>query len=337
VTRSKKRKSRANTAATAAALSGSIFGAIALVQPVGAQDTPQSTEASSTEVETIVVTGQRAALQSAQAIKQNADQVVDSIVAEDIGKLPDRSVTEVLQRVVGVTIDHTYRDIGGNTDPEHFAVEGAGVTIRGLSYVRSELNGRDSFTANGGRSLSFDDVPPELMAAVDVYKNPSAEQIEGAVGGLVNLRTAMPLDFDGMKISGSAQATYGELSAGNVKPSGSLLFSDRWAVGDGDFGVLIDIAHSESETRTDGVELEAFFPRVSSLEPTQTWIPAGETVWVPRGGVSWRTLAYERKRDGAYAALQWKPSDSLQTSLTYFRSQHKFHWDENAIFAAATP
>jgi TonB-dependent receptor len=336
VTRSKKRKlHRARTSAAAIGAS-SIFGVIALVQAVGAQETPKN-NTDNNGIETIVVTGQRAALESAQAIKQNSHEIVDSIVAEDIGKLPDRSVTEVLQRIVGVTIDHTYRDIGGNTDPEHFAVEGAGVTIRGLSYVRSELNGRDSFTANGGRALSFDDVPPELMAAVDVYKNPSAEQIEGAIGGLVNLRTAMPLDFDGMKISGSFMGTYGELSGGNVEPSGSLLFSNRWAVGEGDFGILVDIAHSESTTRTDGIQLEAFFPRVSSLEPTQTWIPAGQTVWVPRGGVSWRTLAYERKRDGAYAALQWRPNEDVETSLTYFRSQHKFHWDENAIFNSTNP
>ena len=61
---------------------------------------------------TVVVTGQRAALQSAQKIKQNSDEIVDSIVADDIGKLPDRSVTEVLQRVVGVTIDRTMTKIG---------------------------------------------------------------------------------------------------------------------------------------------------------------------------------------------------------------------------------
>jgi iron complex outermembrane recepter protein len=336
VTRSKKRKLNRASVTAAAIGAGSIFGAIALVQPVSAQETPKN-NTDNNGIETIVVSGQRQSLESAQAIKQHSSEIVDSIVAEDIGKLPDRSVTEVLQRVVGVTIDHTYRDIGGNTDPEHFAVEGAGVAIRGLSYVRSEINGRDSFTANGGRSLSFDDVPPELMAAVDVYKNPSAEQIEGAIGGLVNLRTAMPLDFEGMKISGSLMGTYGELSSGNVKPSASLLFSDRWAVGEGDFGVLVDIAHSESATRTDGIQLEAFHPRVSSLEPEDTWIPAGQTVWVPRGGVSWRTLAYNRKRDGAYAALQWRPNDDVQTSLTYFRSQHKFHWDENAIFNSADP
>jgi len=215
VTRSKRRK--LNRARATAIGAGSIFGAIALVQPVWAQETPKNTT-DNNGIETIVVSGQRASLESAQAIKQNSDEIVDSIVAEDIGKLPDRSVTEVLQRIVGVSIDHTYRDIGGNTDPEHFAVEGAGVAIRGLSYVRSELNGRDSFTANGGRALSFDDVPSELMAAVDVYKNPSAEQVEGAIGGLVNLRTAMPLDFEGMRMSGSVLGTYGELSSGNVKP-----------------------------------------------------------------------------------------------------------------------
>jgi TonB-dependent receptor len=143
---------------------------------------------------TVVVSGQRAALQSAQKLKQDADEVVDSIVAEDIGKLPDRSVTEVLQRIAGVTID---RNMAG--DPNRQSVEGSGVSVRGLTYVRSEINGRDAFSAGGGRSLGFADVAPELMAGVDVYKNPSAEQVEGAVAALVNLRTAMPFDYKGFK------------------------------------------------------------------------------------------------------------------------------------------
>ena len=121
---------------------------------------------------TVVSSGQRAALQSAQKIKQNADEIVDSVVADDIGKLPDKSVTEVLQRIPGVTIDRTMNRAdpqqGVGDGIQHFAAEGTGVSIRGLSYVRSELNGRDSFSANGGRSLSFEDVPPELMSGVDV-------------------------------------------------------------------------------------------------------------------------------------------------------------------------
>lgn len=128
---------------------------LASAQEVSANEN-QSTAASSAVV---VVSGQRAALQSAQKLKQDADEVVDSIVAEDIGKLPDRSVTEILSRVVGVTMDRSMTN-----DPQHYAVEGSGIAIRGLTYVRSELNGRESFSANGGRSLSFTDVPPELMA-----------------------------------------------------------------------------------------------------------------------------------------------------------------------------
>src|ERR1044072_3970045 len=171
----------------------------------------------------VVVTGQRAALNSAEALKRDSDEIVDSIVADYIGKLPGRSITEVLQRVVGVTIDRTM----SKGDPEHYSVEGSGVTIRGLTYVRSELNGRDSFSANGGRSLNFEDVPPELMAGVDVYKNPSAEQIEGAVGGLVNLRTFLPFDFKGRKTSITAKSTYSVLR-GKSFPEFSLMASNRW-------------------------------------------------------------------------------------------------------------
>jgi iron complex outermembrane recepter protein len=272
----------------------------------------------------VVVTGQRAALQSAQKIKQDADEIVDSVVADDIGKLPDRSVTEVLQRVVGVAIDRTM----AKGDPEHYSVEGSGVTIRGLTYVRSELNGRDSFSANGGRSLNFEDVPPELMAGVDVYKNPSAEQIEGAVGGLVNLRTRMPFDFKGQQGAISLQETYSELKKGKTSPSGSVMYSNRWKTGFGEVGALVDLAYSESAVRTDAFQVEPYYPRSDVVN--------GKTVWVPKGA-QWRTLEFNRKRQGAYGALQWKRDANLSSSLTYFKSRYKMKWDEQAIFAQSSP
>ena len=106
----------------------------------------------------IVVTGVRASLQSAQNIKRNSSQIVDSIVAEDIGKLPDRNIAEALQRISGIQIQ---RNFG----------EGSSVAIRGLTQVRTELNGRDIFTASGSsNALSLEDVPSELLAGIDVYK-----------------------------------------------------------------------------------------------------------------------------------------------------------------------
>jgi TonB-dependent receptor len=301
--------------------------------PAAAADTDSNASAPDTTLTEVVVTGQRMALESAQHLKEVSPEIVDSIVAADIGKLPDRSVLEVLQRVPGISIDHTYRDMGGHLDPEHFDLEGAGLTIRGLSYIRSEVNGRDSFTANGGRSLSFEDVPPELLAAVDVFKNPSAEQIEGGVGGLVNLRTAKPLDFPGARISGTVQGIWGDLSRGNVKPAASLLLSDRWNTGIGDIGVLADIAYAEVSQRTDAIEEYPYFPRVSALEPNSTWIPAGQTVWVPGGPVSYRSQLFKRTREGVYTAVQWSPNDAVDTTLSYFGSSYKFHWNESGIFS----
>ena len=116
----------------------------------------------------IVVTGIRASLANSQNIKRNSDTVVDAITAQDIGALPDRSVTEALQRVPGVAINR----FAGSNDPDHFSVEGSGVVIRGLSFVRSEFNGRDTFsTGVYGQAINFSDVPAELLGSVAVYKN----------------------------------------------------------------------------------------------------------------------------------------------------------------------
>ncbi|HEY4081068.1 MAG TPA: TonB-dependent receptor [Burkholderiaceae bacterium] len=302
----------------AAAQAALLWSGLAMAQTAPAPAASAPTDSLST----VVITGQRAALISAQKIKQNSDEIVDSIVADDIGKLPDRSVTEVLQRIVGVTIDRTM----AKGDPEHFSVEGSGVTIRGLTYVRSELNGRDSFSANGGRSLNFEDVPPELMAGVDVYKNPSAEQIEGAIGGLVNLRTAMPLDYKGFKAAVSLQETDATL-ARKTKPSASLLLSDSWDTDLGRFGALLDLAHSDSSVRTDAFQVEPYYPR--------TDVNPGSTVWIPKGA-AWRTLEFDRKRAGTYAALQWRKND-IESSVTYFKSKYKMTWNEDAIFAQSSP
>lgn len=273
-------------------------------------------------LDTVVISGRRAALQSAQKMKQDAEEVVDVINAEEIGKLPDRSVTEVLQRVVGVTIDRTM----AKDDPEHFSIEGSGVNIRGLSLVRSELNGRDTFSANGGRALSFEDVPPELMAGVDVYKNPSAVQIEGAVGGLVNLRTAMPFDFKDFKGAVTAGTNYTELTH-QSSPTASGLVSNRWKTDLGEFGALLSLARSESKTRTDAFQVEPYF----LIDPDGAGTAFDRSYWVPKGA-QWRTLNFERSREGAYGALQWK-KDELESDLTYFRSKYRMAWNENALFA----
>lgn len=267
------------------------------------------------QVEEVIVSGQRASIQSAQDVKKNSNVVVDSIVAEDIGKLPDRSVTEALQRVPGVTVGRYT-----NNDAEHPAAEGSGVAVRGLTQVRAELNGRDVFSAASGRGLSFESVPAELMYAVDTYKSPSADMIEGGLGGTVNLRTRMPFDSDGQLVSVSAKANYGDqLEETNGEYSG--LYSNRWETDAGEFGILINASTSDLATRSDQVYSRAYMPRTID----------GDDVWVSKG-VDWRRNDHDSTREGGYLALQWAPNDSTELYFTAFQTKHDNVYDENAFF-----
>ncbi|MGH1557952.1 TonB-dependent receptor plug domain-containing protein [Caulobacter segnis] len=130
---------------------------------------------------------------SAQAIKRSADQIVDSVQAQDIGKLPDANTTEALQRITGVQIQRRYGE--GATDFDHRTQPA--VTVRGLTQVQNFLDGRAVYSASGGRAFDLEGVPPELLSGIDVYKNAPANIIEGGVGGAVNLRTRKPFDAAG--------------------------------------------------------------------------------------------------------------------------------------------
>ena len=277
-----------------------------------ASEAEQDKKDEATELDTVVVTGVRGSVTKAQQIKQNAEQIVDSIVAEDIGKLPDNNVAEALQRISGIQIDRNYG-------------EGSNIAIRGLTQVRTELNGRDIFTANDGRGLSFEDVSAELLAGVDVYKNPSAEMIEGGLGGTVNLRTRMPFDYDGMKIAGSAQYNrYDLVDKGETAFSG--LFSNRWQTGIGEIGLLVNLSRQDGSFRQDTISIEPWY--------AQTDIPGhvGEEVFVPHGaGIN--TTIGERERTTSAVALQWAPNDDIEVYAQALRSDYDFTWRDYSFFA----
>jgi len=224
--------------------------------PGNEQTVPQDAQADAAGDE-VVITGIRQSLANAQNIKRNSDTVVDAITAQDIGALPDRSVTEALQRVPGVSINR----FAGNNDPDHFSVEGSGVNVRGLNFVRSEFNGRDTFSAGiGGQAINFADVPSELLGSVEVYKNATADLIEGGLAGTVNLNTRKPLDNKGFHIGGGIEANYGDF-AKKWSPTGSLLISNTWETGLGTFGILANGSYSRIKSRADGIQVTNFQTR----------------------------------------------------------------------------
>ncbi len=296
--------------------------------------------AQSEQIETVVVTGQRAALASAIDFKQKADVVVDSVSAEDIGRLPDNSITEVLQRVAGVNI--TRIQTGGSS--ESYLGEGTGISIRGLDSVVSQLNGRDSFSSANGRNLAWEDIPPELAQGVDVYKSLSAGLPEGGFGGVVNLRTRQPFDFDGFAANATLTGNFADYAAkGHL--GGVGLISDRWNTKIGEFGLLLNVAYSDLTTKADGVQISPYFPSVwSPGYPSNQGLPyvsnysltsdsntsvacSGNAayqcreVYVP-SAIDFNQRYDDRVRVGYYGAAQWKPNDRLSLFVTGFRSRY---------------
>lgn len=272
------------------------------------------------QVEEVIVTGRQQALQNAAELKRNAESSIDSIVADDAGMLPDASITEVLQRISGVSIVR-FSSLG---NPDAFSAEGSGVQVRGLSGVAGRVNGREVFSANSGRGLSWGDVTPELMAGVDVYKSSTADQIEGGTGGSIDLRTKMPFDYDGnFNADVTASLNYGDLSE-EASPSGSVLVTDRWETSLGEFGALLNLASSEFYSRSDFIRMEPFYR--TNVNGTDRFIP---------GGYDYGVTSFERDRQGAYLGLQWSPSEELMISQTVFYSDYTEQSTSQGLFVVA--
>lgn len=207
----------------------------------------------------IVVTGIRQSLANAQTLKRNADTVVDAITAEDIGALPDRSINEALQRVPGVAITR----FASAADAQHFSVEGSGVQIRGLTYSRGEFNGRDAFSVAGGREIGYNDVPAELAGSIEVFKNLTADLIEGGIAGTVSINTRKPFDSKDTIVYASGGISYGDLAERSA-PSFVGLFSKQWDTEHGRFGLLVGGSYFEQNSRADSVFTSGFLPRFNA-------------------------------------------------------------------------
>lgn len=219
--------------------------AVALLAAGGAhaQTQPQAPVSDSAVAE-VVVTGIRQSLQSAVQMKKNTMEVVDSIRAEDIGKLPDPNVAETLTRIPGV---QGYRYGGEGASPVGV---GSGLTIRGLSgQTASQVDGRSYFTA-GGSEFNIEGAIPGMVAGLDVYKNPSAEHIEGGIGGLIDIRTRKPLDMPDFSGSAAISGRYNDMVK-QWQPEYFALVSHKWDAGEGQMGLLLAANYQKSWNRSD--------------------------------------------------------------------------------------
>src|SRR5688572_9125015 len=223
-------------------------------------------EPAGSEVETVVVTGVREALAKGLENKREATQVIESIVAEDIGKLPDNNVIEALQRVTGIQITNRGGGEASNDGPN------PGIFIRGLSDITTAWNGRNVFTGVG-RALALQDIPANLISRVDVFKTRASDQLEQGLAGQIDVRTRRPFDLPGFEMSFLARATQQAQRDDSLAPNASFLVANSWDGDDGRFGALFNVSYSRVRWRDQSITAGALLPFVTADGP----LPPGFT------------------------------------------------------------
>ena len=273
-----------------------LFGLVLSVSAVIFSPTVLAQDADDEVIEEIIAVGIRGALANAVDQKRNSDKLVEVVIAEDIGKLPDQNLAEVMEGITGVQITRT-------------AGVGTGVQIRGTNANRIEINGVSTAGSGSGRSgIDFEDVNASIISAVEVTKAPDAKTIEGSVGGTVNLKTIRPLELTETLGSVRIQGEDSSLSTESIQPRFSGAFGDNWDTDAGSFGFVISGSYTEQES-------VSFRPRADR-----------DTLAAPPGATPAEFLGiqffvqeqenYDYETTNFATTFEWAPNDSL-----------KFHFD----------
>ncbi|AXV66736.1 TonB-dependent receptor [Pseudoalteromonas lipolytica] len=319
------------------------------------EQAPNTPEKNVDEMEVIQVSGIRGSLNKALDEKRASVQIVDAIVAEDIGKFPDNNVVEALQRVTGVQT--TGRGAG----------EVSAVSIRGLNDVNTTVNGRAIFTG-AGRDVALQDIPASLLSGVTVYKTRSADQIERGIAGAIDIKTHRPFNFEGEKVVLAARAIYSD-QPDKIDPNISALLSNRWDIdGAGEFGALVNISYSKTHYRDDTITAGAALPYFTNY-PHPNYSPYSLIPKKGSQGTNWKeglenglpttpgsmidvdglpteyligrdaifgtSFTGLRERPAASISLQWAPNETLEVTAEGFYTGYE-NESQNALWFSNT-
>ena len=320
---------------------------ICAVTVVGCQIAyPVYSQDPSMELEEVVVTGIRQSIQQATDIKKNAEQIVDAITAEDIGKLPDNNVAEAMQRVTGIQIDRD--EIG----------DGSTFQVRGMSQNSVEINGQTvaSNSEGNNRQVSFDAVPSALFKSIEVIKTPTADMIEGALGATVRLNTFKPLEFKKPTTNLSVEASDNE-NAEDTGYNAKALYGANYDLGNmGRLGFLVNVnaakdyqnssvfahdwrlAHTPTTNRKNMIvgENRNNPAKASNVLNDGDPFPTDYAIWMPRT-TDFEVKDWESDSEAIDLNLQWEFFEDLtlelqatQSSKETFRTQSRLRYDVNS-------
>lgn len=257
----------------------------------------------------VIVTGLRASLMQSMQLKENANQVLDAISAQDIGQFPDSDVAESLSRLPGIAIDRDGTGAGNK------------VTVRGFGPAFNVVlvNGQQLPTQSGGREFNFDSLPSDAITKAVVYKTSEAWQPDGAIGGLVELHTAQPFDFNGPKAIAKLSANMASQNS-KVEPAGFLLLSNTFD--HKKFGALFSIGEQEQATTAYQMDSGGWWQMPVNVTgaPTAVWQNPGNHTGQPTSVLMPDTVQiqnnyYNVKRLNLNAAVQWRVTSNITATL----------------------
>jgi iron complex outermembrane receptor protein len=329
---SHRREKRARQAARLAIMTAVSFDA-SFIGHAAFADQTQTTSQSSTSPEQlteIVVTGYRQSLQTALDAKRNSDLPIESVAAEDIGKMPDNNVAESLQRLPGVQIDRS----GANGQGTSVLIDGLRqnlVTLNGDVFLTGKefyVSGEASGGGAGGNAQygSLQTIPAELVSGIDVIKNPSAAITEGGLGGTINLKTADPLLApDGLSLAGLFRESDAQRQDSKT-PDGTLVGSFKL---NDSVAASASLTYSDLKTHTEEYQAanrsgwvisnSATGPYTGSLTAADVGTIAQNYI-VPQLGY-FTDIFDETKEKGASFDVGVKITDSITSNFLWFYSR----------------
>lgn len=301
-------------------------GIAALITPAVSRAQATDGASKAATVDEVVITGIRASLKSAQTLKRDAGQIVDAVVAEDVGKFPDGNIAEALQRVAGVSIDRS----GG---------EGKFVTVRGLGagFTAVTINGRTMANESAGREFSFDTLSATLIQRSEVFKTSTPNLTEGGIGGTVNVITSRPLEGgDGARFNLQGSGIY-DVQGKVFSPDLSGAFN--WKSSDGQHGLALSASYYNRDSRPDSQIVYSWRPLVETdvinAPSTARNLPGSARGTNPNKVVGQIPLYFDfareffnHKRTNFGAVYQFRPSDAWLLTVDGIYSDYDYRQDQ---------
>jgi iron complex outermembrane recepter protein len=300
-----------------------VKSALGLSMLVPASLTLAATATDTGPLQEIVVTGIAFSLKESLEAKRDSTNVVEVVTAEDIGKLPDKNVADVLMRVPGVNTQSAASGEGGFDENNRVSIRGTSASLTQTTINGHTVGTGDWFIsdqyATAGRSVSYDLLPSEIVARTVVTKTQSADMIEGGVAGSVDLQTPKPLDFkETFTASALAGGVYSDLPS-KTEPQVNAMFN--WQ--NGQMGLLMMGFYEERDSRRDGQEILGYgsvAPAVAAAwQAANPALPNAANAIYPTL-IGQALFTQKRERAGGLIDFQVKATDTLTLDLNGFYS-----------------